>query len=101
MVKVYAPNPDFGGEIAGVAFRRGVGEIDDDNAARIEYFRRKGYQVGEKKEGEPAGEESKSLDDMSRAELDSLAESEGIVGASSMPNKDEVREAIESARAEG
>ncbi|MDF1603392.1 hypothetical protein [Nocardioides sp. YIM 152315] len=43
MAKITAPDADYIGKRAGVAFIDGVGETDDVNA--IAYFKRHGYKV--------------------------------------------------------
>jgi len=43
MAKITAPNADYIGKRAGVAFIDGVGETDEANA--IAYFKRHGYEV--------------------------------------------------------
>ena len=53
-VKVHAPNPAFKGEVAGVAFSKGVAEVDPkEHAAAIGYFRRRGYGIGKAAKVEP------------------------------------------------
>jgi hypothetical protein len=44
-VKITAPVKGFQGEVAGVVFSKGVGEVDSGNAAALAYFRRKGYGI--------------------------------------------------------
>lgn len=101
-VKIYAPNEQYTGTVAGVAFAKGVAEVDEENTGRIDYFRRKGYGVGEKP-GSEAGiadnikGSEKMLKDMTNDELDEVGKGLGIVGISSM-NKAEKIEAIEEAR---
>lgn len=46
-MKITAPNKDFIGKRAGVAFIDGVGETDDPNA--IAYFKRHGYELDDNK----------------------------------------------------
>lgn len=54
-VKVHAPNPAFKGEVAGVAFSKGVAEVDPkEHAAAIGYFRRRGYGIGKAKAEQPS-----------------------------------------------
>ena len=53
MAKVYAPNKQYTGVTAGVAFVNGVGECGDP--WRLDWFRRKGYTV-EAEDQEPAEE---------------------------------------------
>lgn len=46
--KVYAPNRQFRGLIAGVRFADGVADVDADNGAALAYFRRRGFGIGER-----------------------------------------------------
>lgn len=41
--KIHTPVKDFTGEVAGVAFAKGVGETDDPIA--LGYFERRGYTI--------------------------------------------------------
>ena len=45
MAKIYAPNKEYTGVSATVAFAKGVGETDDEHL--IEWFRDHGYEVEE------------------------------------------------------
>ncbi|MCY9760922.1 hypothetical protein M5X06_18740 [Paenibacillus alvei] len=56
MAKVIAPNKEYTGISAGVAFANGVGETD--NPHLLEWFESKGYEV----EKEPATEEDNQPD---------------------------------------
>jgi hypothetical protein len=47
MVEVIAPQKGFTGTVAGVRFRDGKGDTDDEVA--LAYFRRKGYGIGRDK----------------------------------------------------
>jgi hypothetical protein len=48
-VKVHAPNEQFSGEVAGVVFTDGVGELDPKKSPGAEsYFERHGYGLGKK-----------------------------------------------------
>lgn len=47
MAKIYAPNKQYSGISAGVAFAKGVGETN--NPALLEWFRDHGYTVEEEK----------------------------------------------------
>ena len=51
MSKVYAPNKNYTGISAGVTFVNGVGETDNKHV--LEWFKSKGYSVGEEIKGEP------------------------------------------------
>lgn len=42
---VTAPESDFRGEVAGIAFFDGTAEVDESRIAALGYFRRRGYQV--------------------------------------------------------
>ncbi|MDP4152882.1 MAG: hypothetical protein Q8865_05490 [Bacillota bacterium] len=46
MAKIFAPNKDFSGISAGVAFINGAGETSDPYIA--DWFRARGYRVEEK-----------------------------------------------------
>ena len=47
-VEVYAPNRDFDGTVAGVAFAKGKGTADwSEHAVALAYFARQGYGIGE------------------------------------------------------
>lgn len=48
MPKVYAPNEKFNGVRAGVAFSKGVGEMDADDKLAKAFFERHGYGIGKK-----------------------------------------------------
>ena len=50
MPKVYAPNQNFSGVRAGVAFSKGVGEMDSDDKLARSFFERHGYGIGKKVE---------------------------------------------------
>lgn len=44
--RITAPTRGFQGDVAGIAFTRGVAEVDVDETDRaLRYFRRRGYQV--------------------------------------------------------
>lgn len=57
-VKVYAPNEEFEGAVAGVAFARGVGEAElEEGSLTRRYFERAGYGIGKRPpKAEPAPE---------------------------------------------
>ena len=56
MAKIYAPNKEYTGVSATVAFAKGVGETDDEHL--IEWFREHGYEVEEEnKEKEQRADE--------------------------------------------
>jgi len=46
-VEIHSPNERFTGTVAGVVFRNGVGRVDAEARARLEYFERQGYRIGE------------------------------------------------------
>lgn len=48
MAKIFAPNKQYTGVVATVSFVDGVGESNDSYL--IDYFKRKGYTIEEKKE---------------------------------------------------
>ncbi|TYK47159.1 hypothetical protein [Actinomadura decatromicini] len=45
---IKAQNPEYSGEVAGVAFSRGVGEVTDPEPHVLGYFERHGYEVAKK-----------------------------------------------------
>lgn len=48
MLTINSPEPEFSGEVAGVAFTRGEATLDPAvHAAALAYFRRRGYRVTE------------------------------------------------------
>ena len=47
-IKVTTPNTDYNGEVGGVTFVRGEGEVDSSNHSALSYFDRRGYQVHRK-----------------------------------------------------
>ena len=57
MAKVYAPNKQYNGISASVAFAKGVGETD--NPALLEWFKNHGYTVAEEEKKEPSKDPSK------------------------------------------
>lgn len=59
MARVIAPNKEYTGLSAGVAFANGVGETD--NPHLLSWFESKGYEV--EKESEPVNEPDKTLGD--------------------------------------
>ena len=54
MSKVYAPNKNYTGISAGVTFVNGVGETDNKHV--LEWFKSKGYSVGEEIKDEALSE---------------------------------------------
>lgn len=42
---VKSPDPEFSGEVAGVGFLNGSGQVEDSNRAALAYFARRGYSV--------------------------------------------------------
>lgn len=57
MAKIIAPNKDYAGVSAGVAFQDGAGYTDDPYL--VEWFRSHGYTVEEKKPVRAAGAETR------------------------------------------
>lgn len=48
-IKIYAPRQDFTGVVGGVAFTHGEALADEEkDSSALAYFRRAGYQVGER-----------------------------------------------------
>ena len=85
MPKIYAPNTEYNGTSAGVAFKDGVAETDNESA--ISYFRRKGFRF---EESEP---KPKTLPEMTIKELQAYASENGIDLAEAK-KKDEILEKI-------
>lgn len=56
MIRVEAPVKGYEGEVAGVRFEDGVADVDESNRAALAYFRRQGYQVGDREPQEQAAE---------------------------------------------
>lgn len=107
-MKIYAPNADYTGKIAGVAFAAGVGELTKKDVGEEKYehlkewFGRRGYGIGSKKDaGDPKRLKNlkgtaKPLAEMSRTELEEVAAGKGILGAKDMKDEAEIVAAIES-----
>lgn len=53
MAKIYAPNKQYTGVSAGVAFAAGVGQTEDEKLLR--WFRSHGYTVEQEKKEPPKG----------------------------------------------
>ena len=115
-MKIYAPNKEYTGETAGVAFANGVAEVEepaqdaDDqekaaHEARIAWFEQRGFGMGSPKdaddglrrESQNLKGSAKPMSEMTREELNELAAGKGILGAADMKNKEEVIAAIEEA----
>ncbi len=69
MAKIYAPNKDYTGIVAGVVFKEGRGDTDDSRM--VEWFKEKGYKIVEEKK-------EKTVDEMTVDELKAFAEANGI-----------------------
>lgn len=82
MAKIYAPNKDYAGEIAGIPFLNGVGETED--IWLIQWFEEKGYKVIEEKK----------LENLTVSELRKIAAEKEIEGYYDM-RKAELIEALE------
>lgn len=68
MLTVNSPEPEFSGEVAGVAFTKGEATLDATvHATALAYFRRRGYRVTEA-EPEPADEAPAAADAFDPAE---------------------------------
>lgn len=65
MSKIYAPNKEYTGVVAGVVFNKGIGETQDKRL--INWFEEKGYKV----ESEPKKE--KTVNEMTVDELKAYA----------------------------
>ena len=57
---ISAKNTEYAGEVAGVAFSRGVGEAVDLAPNVLAYFERHGYEVARKGGRKPAAAKSES-----------------------------------------
>jgi hypothetical protein len=60
MAKIYAPNKQYSGISASVAFIKGVGETD--NPTLLEWFRSHGYVVEEEEEEEEENKQDPPID---------------------------------------
>ncbi len=112
-MKIYAPNKEYTGVTAGVAFADGVAEIEEPEdkdseehqryEQRIQWFEERGFGMGSAKDADDAADHDnlkgtvKPFSEMTREELNEVALGKGILGASDMKNKDEVIAAIEEA----
>lgn len=102
-MKIYAPNADYTGVTAGVAFVNGEGEVKKDDHQRIAWFRERGFGIGKRSDAEDQMDHTnlkgsaKPLSELTRDELNEVALGKGVLGASDMKNKDEVIKAIEEA----
>ena len=76
MAKIYAPNKEYTGVSATVAFAKGVGETDDEHL--IEWFRDHGYEVEEEKKESLGDGDNKKLADMTVKELTAYAQEKNI-----------------------
>jgi hypothetical protein len=87
MAKIYAPNKQYNGISASVAFAKGVGETD--NPTLLDWFRNHGYEVEEtqeEKDQDPPKEHSK-FDGMDVDQLKVYAAEHGIeIGNSTSVN---------------
>lgn len=109
-MRIYAPNADYTGETAGVAFAAGVAEISKEGLGEDRYealkswFEQRGFGIGSRSDADDASEgqdalkgTTKNFSEMTRPELNEVALGKGIMGAADMANKDEVIAAIEAA----
>ena len=106
-MKIYAPNADYTGVTAGVAFANGVAEVEnnEENAGVLAWFEQRGFGMGKRsdadedlvRENQNMKGSAKPLSEMGRIELNEVALGKGILGADAMKNKDEVLKAIEEA----
>lgn len=106
-VKITAPNGDFTGEIAGVGFAKGKGEVEGNETSLIDWFRRKGYGIGDEAapkaskaddstEGpeDPAAtpaEDEGTLEAKTVKQLREIAKGAGITGTSGLTKADLVK----------
>lgn len=111
-MKIYAPNADYTGVTAGIAFANGVGEIVKEDLGEERYeqakswFEQRGFGMGSRKDADedlvrPDGQNlkgsAKPMSEMTREELNEVAAGKGILGADDMKNKEEVIAAIQEA----
>ena len=84
MAKIYAPNKQYNGISASVAFANGVGETD--NPTLLEWFKSHGYTVEEEETKEPTKEPTK-FDGMDAEQLKAYATEHNInIGNSTSVN---------------
>ena len=76
MAKIYAPNKEYTGVSATVAFAKGTGETNDEHL--IEWFREHGYRVEEEEKKTPENNGNKELADMTVEELTAYAQEKKI-----------------------
>lgn len=86
MAKIYAPNKEYSGMTASVAFTKGTGETE--NPVLLDWFQEHGYRVEEPESSDPI-----ISDLIKRAEKLKLKLPDGLTA-------DQVRAAIEQAEAE-
>ena len=111
-MKIYAPNADYTGVTAGVAFAGGVGELVKEEVGEERYghlkswFAQRGFGIGSRKDANeslvrPDGQNlkgtTKPFAEMTREELNEVALGKGVLGAADMKNKEEVIAAIQEA----
>ena len=88
MAKIYAPNKQYDGISASVAFTRGVGE--SENPALLDWFKSHGYTVEEpqeEKKQDPPTKEPGKLDGMDAEQLKAYAAEHNIeIGNSTSVN---------------
>lgn len=68
--KITAPNENFTGVIAGIAFATGVAHVESNETGRIDWFRRKGYGVGDAKPSVPDDQPQTEAQDTGREDGD-------------------------------
>lgn len=84
MAKIYAPNKQYSGISASVAFARGVGETEDP--ILLEWFKDHGYTVDEDEKKEP-DKKSLKLEEMDADQLKAYATERNInIGNSTSVN---------------
>lgn len=87
-MKIYAPNKSYSGISASVTFVNGVGETEDKNL--IEWFKSKGYSVGEPAKEQVQEKKIPNYKSMKKAELEDLLTSLEIKYAADSTNDQKV-----------
>ncbi|MDW5300751.1 MAG: hypothetical protein SA378_11555 [Sedimentibacter sp.] len=95
MAKIYAPNKEYTGVIAGVVFNKGIGETQDKRLKN--WFEEKGYKVVEEEKKGKKEKPDKTVDEMTVEELKAYAESKEIdLGESKL--REEILEVIKGSK---
>lgn len=86
-VSVFSPREDFTGKVGKVGFVNGVADIDVDvHAAELAYFRRQGYEIGERDDDDDI-----ISDEFKAADADDTLADEPEVEIPGMPKADATR----------